>query len=262
MVQLVQDLPELAARDGVDARRRLVEEEERRARQERRDERELLLHAARERAGEARAEAVEADAAEEVPRARGALGGRHGVEPGPQREVLVDGEVLVEREALRDEAERRRPSRDGAAGRRREEARDDPEERRLAGAVGPDEGEHLAARDREVDPAQRRAAAEAPGEPSRRGSLDGLVAVVSGGLHADVRRLARNERLVPAGVEVDLRRVDEVHALSGVSTGFGVNSASGEISVTCAGKRPPGEGVDGDLGAGCRAARARASSRG
>ncbi len=175
MVKLVQDLPELAPRDGVDARRRLVEEEERGARQERGDERELLLHAARERAREPRAEPVEADAGEKVPRARRGLGGRHGVEAGAQRQVLVDREVLVEREALRDEAERHVVP-DEAAGRRLEEARDDPEERRLAGAVRPDEREQLAARDLEIEAAQRRAAAEAPDELLGADHLTGLFA--------------------------------------------------------------------------------------
>ena len=175
VVEGVQDLPELAARHGVDARRRLVEEEEGRARQERRHERELLLHAARERAGEACAEAVEADASEEVPRTPFSFGGRHGVQAGAQREVLVEGEVLVQREALRHEAEGDVVAH-GPAGRRAEEASDDAEEGRLAGAVGPDEREHLAARDREVDSVQRRAPAEAPDEPFGANHLTELVA--------------------------------------------------------------------------------------
>src|SRR5258706_15665443 len=70
VVKAVQDRPELAARDGVDARRRLVEEEQPRARQERRDERQLLFHPARELAREPRAEAIEADARQEVLRPR------------------------------------------------------------------------------------------------------------------------------------------------------------------------------------------------
>ena len=45
-----EHLPELAPRDGVDPGRRLVENEEPRRMDERARERELLLHAARERA--------------------------------------------------------------------------------------------------------------------------------------------------------------------------------------------------------------------
>ena len=49
-LQLAEQLPELAARHGVDAGRRLVEEQDLRAMDERAAERELLLHAARQRA--------------------------------------------------------------------------------------------------------------------------------------------------------------------------------------------------------------------
>ena len=163
VVERVQDLPELAARNGVDARRRFVEEEKVRARQERRDERELLLHAAGEGAGEAGPESIEPDAGKKVLRARRGLVRRNGVEAGPERQVLVHREILVEREALGHESEGDVVA-VGAAGRGLEQAGDDPEERRLAGAVGPDEREQLAARDREVDAAQRPAAPEGPDE--------------------------------------------------------------------------------------------------
>src|SRR5258706_12347020 len=72
VVKAVQDRPELAARDGVDARRRLVEEEQPRARQERRDERQLLFRPARGLARGPRSERIWAD---HGPRALGPLFG-------------------------------------------------------------------------------------------------------------------------------------------------------------------------------------------
>ena len=95
VVQLGEDLPELAARDGVDPGRRLVEEEEVRARQEGGDEGELLLHPPREVSGEALSEAVHPDARQEVRCPPLRLGNGDGVEAGPEVEVLVDGQVLV-----------------------------------------------------------------------------------------------------------------------------------------------------------------------
>ena len=54
--ELRQQLPELAARHRIDAGRRLVEQDERRLVDERAGERQLLLHAARQLAGQPRAE--------------------------------------------------------------------------------------------------------------------------------------------------------------------------------------------------------------
>ena len=178
-VELVQEEPELAPRNGVDAGRRLVEEEEVGPRQERRDERELLLHPARERAREAAADAREPHPRKKGGRALARLAVRDRVHPRPEEEVLVDREVLVEREALRHHAERPALLDGDRAARRREEAGDAAEERRLSGAVGADQGEELPARDGEVDAVERLHGAEAPREGLRLDHFAGSAAVTA-----------------------------------------------------------------------------------
>ena len=161
VVQLVQDLPELPARHRVDPGRRLVEEEEVGPGEKGGDERELLLHSAGERPGEAPAVRAHADALEELRGAEPGLGRWNRVEPGPQVEVLVDRQVLVEGEPLRDETEGGgRVASDRPPG-RGDDAGHEAEERRLAGAVGADEGEELPSRDVEVDAAERGVRSEA-----------------------------------------------------------------------------------------------------
>ena len=175
-VKLVQKQPELAPRDGVDAGRRLVEKEEVGARQEGGDERELLFHPAGERAREPVADAREPDARKERGRAPLRLGVRDRVHPGPEEEVLVYGEVFVEREALRHHAEGAPLLDAEGSARRREEPRDDPEEGRLSRAVGADQGEEFAPLDDEIDAIERRHGAEAPRESLRRDHFAGAAA--------------------------------------------------------------------------------------
>ena len=104
--ELRQQLPELAARHRVDAGRRLVEHDDLRLVDQRAGQRELLLHAAGELVGEPAAELRELRHLEQAiaPRVEVA----HAVDLGEERDVLVDAEIAVEREALRQVADRRR----------------------------------------------------------------------------------------------------------------------------------------------------------
>ena len=69
VVQAVEDGPELAPRHRVDARGRLVQQQQLGLGHQRRHERQLLLHAAGQRAREARAEPIEPHARQEIRRA-------------------------------------------------------------------------------------------------------------------------------------------------------------------------------------------------
>ncbi|MCU0257349.1 MAG: hypothetical protein MUF60_11485 [Vicinamibacterales bacterium] len=116
-------------------------------------ERELLLHAARQPLRQARAERCELHHVEQPVPASAVLG--HAVNLGEEGDVLVDRQVAVEAEPLREVAH---PGGDGVmlpdrvvaeyaegAAVRPEQAAEQPDRRRLAGAVRADEAEHLAA---------------------------------------------------------------------------------------------------------------------
>ena len=162
VVQLVEDLPELPARHRVDPGRRLVEEEEVGPGEEGGDERELLLHPAGERPREPAAVRAHADALEEL----------RGAETRPRRRAPSRAGPSG-RGSRRPSGPRRGRSaaargRTSAAGSRRTvpdvgvmQPGHEAEERRLAGAVGADEGEELPSRDVEVDAAERRVRSEA-----------------------------------------------------------------------------------------------------
>src|ERR1051325_4760972 len=172
--ELEQQVPQLATRDRVDARGRLVEEDDARAVHERGGEREALLPSAGERAGEA--VAVRADV-REVDRpldALAALGAFQPVDGAEELEVLEHGEVAVERERLRDVADVAahllaflfdvEAVDAGVAGGGDEEAAEDADERRLAGAVRAEEAEDLAARDLQRDVVEGADGAEVLGD--------------------------------------------------------------------------------------------------
>ncbi len=177
-----QEPPEVAPRDGVDAGRRLVEHQQLRRVHERARERELLLHAAREARREPVAERRHAHAARAARRACRRVVA-HVVDLGEERDVLVDAEVAVEREALRqvaDPARRARAAR--ACGSRPqvvtragvglEQAEHHAQRGRLAGAVRADQAEHLAA-------AGPRSERRRPPRPRRSGAR-GLPTRISG----------------------------------------------------------------------------------
>ena len=103
--ELGQQLPELAARHRVDAGRRLVEQDDLRLVDERARERELLLHAARQPIGQPVAERRELRHVEQP--VAPLLVVAEAVDLGEERDVLVDAEVAVEAEPLREVADRR-----------------------------------------------------------------------------------------------------------------------------------------------------------
>src|SRR5690606_14620995 len=97
VAQLSEEVPELAARYGVDSRGRLVEEEELRAMHQRAAQRELLLHPAGERAGAPVAERLDL-AVDRRDRLVSVLEAR-AEDGGEELEVLPHAQVRVEREA-------------------------------------------------------------------------------------------------------------------------------------------------------------------
>src|SRR5258705_3737415 len=172
MRELVDVVPELAPRSRVDARGGLVEEEEPGLVDEAGGEREALLPAAGERAGElvlARREAEALEGLAHVPLAvRDLVHARHEVE------VLLDGEVLVEAELLRHVAHRALDApgvlRDVVAEHDamtlvgREEPADHADGGGLAAAVGAEEAIDRALRDLHREVIDDRLLAEALGE--------------------------------------------------------------------------------------------------
>jgi hypothetical protein len=157
-VQAVEERRERGLRLGVDAGRRLVEHEQRRLAGERlRDERALLLAAGEPAQRRVRA-VSEADALDRLVDDR-TVAPPQRPQQAPRREPprgddLADGggRARPERRALRQVAERR-TSREamrrlaeeqGGTGRRPLEAEHEPDERRLAAAVGSGDGHELA----------------------------------------------------------------------------------------------------------------------
>ncbi len=174
----VEDVPDLAPGDDVDARGRLVEHEQARLGEERVHDRELLLHAARERAGGAIAERRQAGALEERRRAGHELVLGEPVQAGREAQVLEHREIAMQAERLRHVADVLLQRRDvgrgevvAEHGRRRrldlEEADDRPQQRRLAGPVRPDDADDLRAADLEIDARERAPTSEVLHEPAQ-----------------------------------------------------------------------------------------------
>ncbi len=199
----MEDEPQLAARDRVDAERRLVEEQDPRLVHEAARERELLLHAAGELAREAVLELAQAAERVEALETGGPLAPGHPVQVGVEVQVLPHGQVLVEAEPLGHVGDARldalgvlrhvdpRQARRAPGG--REHAGEHAQRRRLSGAVGADDAEELAGGDVEGQMIDGREVAEAPGEPFEgdRGS--------GGAAHgSDPRRVTSRRRGSPA----------------------------------------------------------------
>jgi hypothetical protein len=102
-LQAGQDLPEVAPRHGIDARGRLVEDEQLGGVDQSAGEGQLLLHAARQAIGQPVAEGSHAQHVEQFFAA--SLRVAHAVDVGEEGHVLVDGQVAVERKALRQIAD-------------------------------------------------------------------------------------------------------------------------------------------------------------
>ena len=135
----------------VERRERLVEHEQRRVVEQRAAEREPLRHPARERRDAVGAHLPEAEPLEQHPAALAALG--HAVEAAEELEVLERRQLPVEQRLVPDVAEVAALAVDGqGALRRRGEAGDEPQERRLARAVRARDEQEARARDAERDP--------------------------------------------------------------------------------------------------------------
>ena len=157
LLQHAQHVPKLLAAHGVDARGRLVEEEHAGLMDQRTRERQLLLHAAREGTCLAVAEALylRIDGLDAVV----ALVDGGAEEGGKELQVLLDGQVLIERELARHVAHPapnvlHLAQRVVAIDRGRslvgqQQGAENAEHRGLAGTVGTDQPEHLTLTDRE-----------------------------------------------------------------------------------------------------------------
>ncbi len=160
-----EDGPKLGAGDGVDAEGGLVEDDNLGRVDQHAGERELLLHAARERGRAPPLERRETRKAVEPIDPLLELTARHGEKVAEKSQVLLDREVLVEAEALGHVPDARTdvarllvdaPSHESQLARIYGEKGDDaPHDGRLAAAVRADEAEDAAFPDVEADPADR-----------------------------------------------------------------------------------------------------------
>ena len=162
--EVANDGPHRPAPARVDAARRLVEEHDARVAHERHRQVEPSLHAARVGRDVLGGRIGQLEAFEEVGDPSSTLLAAEVVEVGHEPEVLAAGQEVVDRRELAGDADGRahalrvRPQVGTAdldlAGVRREERRQDLDGRRLAGAVGTQQGEHRARRDLDVDPVE------------------------------------------------------------------------------------------------------------
>src|SRR5258708_5422727 len=185
--QLEQQIPQLAAGHGIDPSRRLIKEENARLVHERRGERQALLPSARKRASDTvsvRRDVREVDGPFDP---LVSLSAFEPVDRAEELQVLLHGQVAVEREGLRDIADvlphlfafaldveaidRRVP------GRRLQEAAEYADECRLAGSVRAKEAEDLAPRHLQRHLAERAELAEVFGDP---GDVDADLGTHSG----------------------------------------------------------------------------------
>ncbi len=163
----------------VERRGRFVEEHDRRVVEQRAGDGELLLHALAERARHVVAAIPQAEEAQVVLDALGAQRRRRGRAAGRRSR----GSCVADSLSYRPGVSVRMPTRArtssgcvadveavdrGRALGRLDQRGEQADGRRLAGAVGAEEPEHLAAADLEVDAADRPAIAEPPAQPGRR----------------------------------------------------------------------------------------------
>ena len=185
---LLEDFPQFAPRQGVDAGGRLVEQQEVGRAHEGAEESELLLHAARKIAREPTGERSESRHVQEAREALVPLFLLYAVQIGVELHVFLDGQIFVETELLRHVAEaalhllrlfRDIVSEDEEIARRLvEQPRDEPQQCRLACAVRADERRKLACGHREVKTSERRDGAgvlRREGLDECRGLYDGCV---------------------------------------------------------------------------------------
>jgi len=149
--------------------------------------------------------------------------------PDPEPHVLPDGQVVVGAGSMTDEghigADRMAvggeivPEYHGGAGRQRQEPGQEPQQRRLTGAVGPGHEDHLAFHHVEIDAGQGRIAAE---EAHGGAQIDGRWAQIDSICSAGLPRLNLSVRRSAhiLGVVDRLRSV--LSALGAILTGAGV----------------------------------------
>ena len=172
--QSVENAPEIAARDRIDAGGRLIEQQNLRRMYERAGQPELLLHAAGQLPGAALAERRHARSLKEARRALVSRAPVDAEQVGEEFDVLVDREILVKPEALGHVADVR--SRQLGVGDdidsfdrdrtlvRRHHRRQQAHDCRFSGAVRADEAEDFALGAVQTQSAHRRHAAEALGQ--------------------------------------------------------------------------------------------------
>ena len=176
-VALAQDRHDLAGGGGVEVAGRLVGEQDARAVDQRAGDRDALLLAAGEVAGDARGGVGEAEALEQLRRAAAGLAGRDAGQQRGQLDVVGDREVRDQVEELEHEADlaaaqARAAGLVGAgqvlalhahlAAGRAVEAAEQVEQRRLAAAARPGDGDELAVRHPQVDVRRARSRPPAP----------------------------------------------------------------------------------------------------
>ena len=152
-----EHVPELAARDGIDARGRFVEQQDVGLRNQRADQRELLPHAAAQLSGEAVGEAVHVEHAQVLLAAVEDRLRVNAAQIAAVANVLGDSEVGIKAEGLSEIAGlrahlARRAAEDvGNAGGRLHHAGEDLKGRGFARAIRTDEAEYLARVDFKAD---------------------------------------------------------------------------------------------------------------
>ena len=206
----LDQIPELAARQGVDAGGRLVEHQEIGVVDEGAAERQFLLHTAGELTGGAIGEGIEAGGGEQALDAGAPLGRLEAEETGVEVDVLGDrqGRVEVSAQPLRHVGDAVGVGVAGAAINLREaedidlarleaaDTGDQAEERRLADAVRADEGGRGAARQRQGDTRQSDGPAIAMVDG---GDADGDASVCGGGVRSIRARGGLGHDLTSAG---------------------------------------------------------------
>src|SRR5205085_5398677 len=148
--EIGERVPKLAARDRIDAGRRLIEQQNFWFSDERAREREFLFHAAAQAAGEPILEAVHVEHAQVAVAALFDLFIGQQTQLTNVAQVFARAQILKETEGLREIADvrtriaGRATEHLGRAGRLRHHAAEDLKRRSLARAVRPDETENLA----------------------------------------------------------------------------------------------------------------------
>ncbi len=159
--QIVDHFPQFAARDGVDADARLVEQQHLRRMEQRAGQSQLLLHAARELAGQPTGKGCQRRERQEAVKGLASLGADHATQIGVEIEVLEHREIFVKAKSLRHVTEHTPHRRDFADGivtfdenaplAGHEQPGHQPQERGLAGAVRADQPGDLSRLDAQVE---------------------------------------------------------------------------------------------------------------